>query len=117
MPVQQIAPKVMQRMQYMAKNDPDMFNTLTDMAQTHGFTPGDDMTKHIQIQRDAQAQAQAREPGTVSLHQDHINALTNLQNYLYKGQDTRDLGMFETPGQGQPVGANLGNPQGIEGKQ
>jgi hypothetical protein len=117
MPVQKIDPKVMQRMQYMEKSDPEGFRTLMDMSQVHGFTPGDDMSPAIQrMQKNLAAESGTR-PGAESLMRDHINALTNLQNMLFNGQDTRSSTIFDPPADPddtEPYGATLGNPQGVK---
>ena len=78
MPVQKISPQVQQKLNALPA---PLLNTLFDLAKFHQFTPGDDMSK--QIQGVKQGLANASEPGTQSLYQDHLNALTNFQNYLY----------------------------------
>lgn|SRR5574337_221018 len=81
MPVQKIPAEVQQKLNALPA---PLLNTLFDLAQFHQFTPGDDMSKHIQGV--TQGLANASEPGTRSLYQDHLNALTNFQNYLYGNQ-------------------------------
>lgn len=94
MPVQKIPQEVQQRLNSLPA---PLLNTLFDLAQFHSFTPGDDMSKHIQGAR--YAASNSSEPGTASLYTDHANAMQNLQNYLYgnKAYDASGGSIFNPP--------------------
>lgn len=95
MPVQKTDPAVTQRIQQL----PQQYqNLLFDMGQFHGFTPGDDMTPTIKkLQGYANDGTYDQRPGAESLNNDHINALSNLQNMLFNPQAPVGASIFDAP--------------------